>query len=128
MPLSAPVQRREAHHRSIEMKTFARDDGLYDVEGRLIDRKPFDFVRPSSQRAVPAGEPLHDLWIRMTLDDDYTVRAMEAASDTTPWALCRQAEDTLKVLVGHRVARGWSSLVKEKLRGAASCTHLMEML
>jgi hypothetical protein len=128
MPLSVPAARREAHHRSIEMKTFARDDGLYDAEARLTDRKPFDFVRPSSTRPVPAGEPLHDLWIRMTLDGEYTVCAVEAASDITPWGICNQAEETLQVLVGHRIARGWSALVKEKLRGAASCTHLMEML
>ena len=128
MPLATPSARREVHHRSIDMHAFARDDGLFDVEARLIDRKPFDYVRPSSPKAVLAGEPLHDLWVRLTLDDSFTVRAIEASSDVTPWVLCREAEATLQVLVGERVARGWSSKVKERLRGAAGCTHLMEML
>jgi len=129
MPLPDSPARREIHQRTIEMRAFARDDGLYDVEGRLLDSKPFDFVRPSApDRAVPAGEALHDLWVRLTLDSDYVVRNIVASSDTTPWAICKEAESTLKTLIGQRVAQGWSSVVKEKLRGAASCTHLMEML
>ncbi|MBU3740185.1 MAG: DUF2889 domain-containing protein [Rhodoferax sp.] len=128
MPLSPPESRREIHLRTIEMRAFARDDGLFDIEARLIDRKPFDFLRPSSPIPIPAGQSLHDLWIRMTLDNAYTVRAIGASSDVTPWSLCREAEATLQVLVGEQVARGWSSKVKERLRGAAGCTHLMEML
>ena len=128
MPLPSPSARREVHHRTIDMHTFARDDGLFDVEARLIDRKPFDYVRPSSALPVPAGQPLHDLWVRLTLDDGFTVLAIQGSSDVTPWALCKEAEATLQVLVGERVARGWSSRVKERLRGAAGCTHLMEML
>jgi hypothetical protein len=56
------------------------------------------------------------------------VRDIEAASDSTPWELCKGAQSTLKVLEGETVGRGWSSMVKPRLRGAASCTHLMEML
>jgi Protein of unknown function (DUF2889) len=128
MPLSAPAPRREVHHRVIDMQVYARDDGLFDVEARLIDRKPFDFVRPSSPIPVPAGQALHDLKVRLTLDKSFLVHAIEASSDVTPWGICRETEATLQVLVGERVARGWSSKVKERLRGAAGCTHLMEML
>ncbi|MCW5666254.1 MAG: DUF2889 domain-containing protein [Piscinibacter sp.] len=128
MPLPPPAARREVHQRTIEMQAFARADGLFDVEARLIDRKPFDFVRPSSPQPVPAGVPLHDLWVRLTVDGELTVRAIAAASDVTPWALCCEAEGTLQVLVGERLARGWSAKVKERLRSAAGCTHLMEML
>jgi hypothetical protein len=53
---------------------------------------------------------------------------MVASSDTTPYELCREAERTLTPLVGARVMAGWSSKVKATLRGAAGCTHLMEML
>lgn len=128
MPLSLPAARRGLHHRVIDMQTYAREDGLYDVEARLIDRKPFDYTRPSSPVPVPAGQPLHDLWLRVTVDGEYVVRQIEASSDVTPWEICKEAEQTLSVLVGERIARGWSSIVKERLRGAASCTHLMEML
>jgi hypothetical protein len=71
---------------------------------------------------------VHDISVRMTVDGDYVVRALEASSDVTPWPLCKEAESTLQALVGERIARGWSAKVKERLRGAASCTHIMEML
>lgn len=128
MPLKHPVNRRELHSRLIEMQTYLRDDGLYDVEASLVDRKPFAFLRASSPTPVPAGQPLHDLWLRLTLDDDYVVKFIEASSDVTPWEICKEAEQTLSVLIGERVARGWSSIVKERLRGASGCTHLTEML
>jgi hypothetical protein len=128
MPLSEPVARREIHHRVVDMRTYARDDGLYDVEARLVDRKPFPFKRPSQPEPIPAGMPLHDLWIRVTVDEGSTVRAIEASSDVTPWGICKEAGAPLQGLVGERIARGWSSRVKELLRGASGCTHLMEML
>ena len=128
MPLSQPAARSGVHRRIIDMQAYAREDGLFDVEAHLVDTKPFDFVRTNSLNHIPAGQPLHDLWIRMTVTSDYTVRAIEAASDITPYAICKEAEKTLSVLVGERLVRGWSAKVKERLRGAASCTHLMEML
>ena len=128
MPLTEPDARREIHSRVIDMKAYERDDGMYDVESHLVDRKPFAFTRFSTPQPWPAGMPLHDLRIRVTLDRDLVVRAIEASSDMTPHGICKEAERTLSVLVGERIARGWTSLVKERLRGAASCTHLMEML
>ena len=110
------------------MRVFARDNGLYDVEAHLVDRKAFPFTRSGNPVPVPAGQALHDLWVRLTVDAQYVVHAIEASSDVTPFALCREAEATLAVLVGEKVARGWSTKVKERLRGASGCTHLMEML
>ena len=127
MPLSAPPARRKIHRRVIEMEAYQREDGLFEVEGHLVDTKPFDFDRVL-QGIVPAGQPLHDLWIRLTVDAGRVVRAIEASSGRTPFGICKEAEATLQVLVGERIARGWSAVVKERLRGAASCTHLMEML
>jgi len=42
--------------------------------------------------------------------------------------VCKEAENTLSFLVGKQIAKGWSNLVKENLRGSAGCTHLAEML
>lgn len=110
------------------MRAYARDDGLYDVEAHLVDTKPFLFERVSRQMSVPPGQALHDLWLRLTVDVDFVVRDICAASDITPYGVCKEAETTLRVLIGERIARGWSATVKQQLRGAASCTHLMEVL
>jgi Protein of unknown function (DUF2889) len=128
LPLSPSASRREIHHRIIDMKAYARDDGLYDVEAHLVDRKPFDLPRIASPIPLPAGQPIHDLWVRLTVDDQFVVRDIEAVSDVTPFDVCKKAESTLRSLIGERIASGWSSKVKERLRGSASCTHLMEML
>jgi len=128
MPLPPSSPRREIHHRSIDMRAYARDDGLYEVEARLIDTKPFPFERLGSPVPVPPGQHLHDLWVRLTVSADYVVQAVEASSDATPYGVCKEAEATLQVLVGERIVKGWSNTVKSRLRGVASCTHLMEML
>ncbi len=128
MPLSSAAPRREVHHRVIDMKAYAREDGLFDVEAHLVDRKPFTTVILGVSEPVPAGMPRHDLWIRLTVDDNYVVRDIEAASDTTPYGVCKETPSTLSAMVGVKIASGWSAKVKERLRGSASCTHLMEML
>ncbi|MCZ4313939.1 DUF2889 domain-containing protein [Comamonadaceae bacterium G21597-S1] len=128
MALSDPGARRELHHRFIDMRAYAREDGRYDVESHLVDRKPFEFRRFSATESTPAGQALHDFWLRVTIDGDLMVREIQAASHVTPFGICKEAEGTLSGLVGERIGRGWSAIVKERLRGAAGCTHLMEML
>jgi hypothetical protein len=128
MPLPAPRTRRDIHQRSITMQAYAREDGLFDIESHLVDTKPFAFKRAGGGAPWPPGAPLHDLWLRLTVDADFVVREVAAASDVTPFGVCKETERTLGVLVGERIGRGWASMVRDRLRGAASCTHLMEML
>jgi len=128
MSLSHPAPRREIHHRVIDMHGYLREDGLYDIEAHLVDTKPFPLALIGWPQPLPAGTPLHDLSIRLTIDAACVVKKIEASSDATPYPLCKEAESTLSVLVGERIAAGWSGIVKQKLRGPASCTHLMEML
>jgi hypothetical protein len=129
MPLPPPtVSRQDLHLRVIEMRGYAREDGLYDIEGRVVDRKPFDYaitVGPT----VAAGQPIHEMWVRLTIDDDFVVRDAVAASDATPYPECRDAAPSLKTMVGARImGGGWTRAVRERLGGAKSCTHLMEIL
>ena len=106
MPLSASTSRREIHRRVIDMKAYIRDDGLYDVESHLVDTKPFEFERIGSPSHCPpvvhcmisgSGSP----WTA-----PMSFGAIEASSDDTPYALCKEAESTLQVLVGEQIARG----------------------
>ena len=128
MPLPSTTEREELHHRTISMKVFRRKDGLYDVEAHLVDTKPFAFERVNRPDLLPAGQPLHDLWVRLVLDDEHTLHAVEAASDTTPFAICPKAGASLSVLVGERIGKGWSKVVRERLQRVDNCTHLVELL
>jgi hypothetical protein len=128
MPLPDPVDREAVHRRAIDLQAWRRRDGLYDIEAHLVDTKSAPFMRALNPEPIPAGEPLHDLWVRLVIDDHFLVHDAIAASDVTPFPVCREATGSLKVLVGECIGAGWSKLVKERLRGAAGCTHLMELL
>ncbi len=127
MPLPASVARTEMHKRTIEMRGYRRDDGLFDIEGRVVDTKA-DVLHRLGGGVTPANTPIHDMWIRLTVDDDLTVRDIVAVTDSTPFVVCREAVAPMAVIVGERIRPGWSNLVKSKLGGAAGCTHLMELL
>ena len=67
MPLPEPTSAREPlHRRAIEIRGYKRADGMYDVEAHLVDTKPYDFKLAAGVR--PAGEPVHDMWLRITVD------------------------------------------------------------
>ena len=127
MTLPAPAPRRLLHERRLEMHGYAREDGLFDIEGHLTDRKPFDFqVTFGPLRA--AGVAIHEMWVRLTIDSELLVREVAASSDHAPYRDCQGAPATLSALVGLRIGGGWKREIKERLGGARSCTHLVEML
>ena len=77
MPLSEPAPREDRHKRNLEMAGYLREDGLWDIEGHLRDVKGYDY--DSAWRGtVTAGMAVHDMWIRLTVDETLTIRAVEA--------------------------------------------------
>jgi hypothetical protein len=109
------------------MHGFERDDGLFEIEGRVTDLKSMPFVIPEGPTVEP-GKPIHDMWIRLVIDDEYIVHDVLAVSDATPYRMCPAAAANLKRINGVRIASGWSREVKARLGGAQCCTHLREML
>ena len=127
MPLSAPAPRKHLHTRAITVKGYTRDDGLWDIEGHMTDNKSYTFTN-NWRGTVPPEVPLHEMWVRLTLDDDYIVIDAEAVSDHTPLEICRSITPEYKKLKGLRVGPGWNRKVKELLGGTRGCTHLTELL
>ena len=126
MPLPPSVPRDELHLRRIEMRGYRRHDGLYDIEARITDTK--NSTLELSEKTVPAGEPIHDMWLRLVVDEELTVHDVVAVTDASPFPICPQAAGTLAVLKGLRIGPGWSRAVKERLRRSDNCTHLAELL
>jgi hypothetical protein len=122
------IERTELHHRQIDIRFFRRSDGLYEVEGRLLDRKSQAFRRALQDSETPAGTPLHDITVRLVVDENSLVHDASASYSAAPFALCSQAAQTLEPLKGLRVGAGWNKRVRELLGGAASCTHIVELL
>ena len=127
MALSEAAPRSKRHNRTLEMAGYQREDGLWDIEGHLRDIK--DYYFDSTWRGkVEAGTPVHDMWIRLTVDDTLTIRAVEASLDAGPHPICADITPNFKVLEGQRIAPGWFLNVKKLLGGAKGCVHMVDML
>lgn len=127
MPLSPPAEREPLHRRRVECRGYRRKDGLWDIDGHIVDVKTYSF--PNDFRGeIMAGEPLHEMWIRLTVDDDMVVRDIEAVTDASPYRMCPDITPAFAVLKGLRIAPGWTQAVKDRLGGPQGCTHLVELL
>lgn len=127
MPLTPAVERDLAHDRTIICRGWRRVDGMWDIEGHLVDTKTYGF--PNEFRGqVHAGEPIHDMWLRLTIDADLTVVDAEAATDAGPFPICPDITPNFKRLIGLTIGDGWRRAVRERLGGVEGCTHLVELL
>jgi len=127
MALTSPSPREALHNRRIECRGYRRADGLWDIEAHLVDTKTYAF--PNSERGmIAAGEPVHEMWLRVTVDDALTVTAVEAAMDAAPYRVCPEIAPAYAGLVGHTIGPGWSRTVRRLFGGTKGCRHLLEML
>lgn len=127
MALSPPAEREAMHHRKYDFTGYRRADGLWDIEGHMTDVKTYSFSN-DYRGTIETGEPLHDMWIRLTVDESLRVQDIEATTDASPYAICPAITPNFKRMIGARVGAGWRAAIREKLGGAEGCTHLVEML
>ena len=74
-----PAPRKHRHTRTISCEGYQREDGLWDIEARIVDTKPFAYREPfRGLREV--GDPVHDMAVRLTIDNDMVVRDIEVRS------------------------------------------------
>jgi hypothetical protein len=127
MSLSEPTASRQPlHRRTIEIVGYRRDDGLYDIEGRLLDRKDVDFT--VGGRVKPPGEAIHDMWLRITVDRELRIVDAAASTDAMPYpGSCDGITLDYAKLVGLSIGPGYLRHVKERLGGVHGCTHLTEL-
>ena len=127
-PGGVPEPRQEHFYtRTITCRGHCRSDGLWAIEGQLVDTRTYASVSAEG-RWSPPGEPIHDLRVTITVDDDYVIRAASAAVQESPFASCVDVTPFYSKLVGLRLATGFASAVRERLGGTAGCTHLNELL
>jgi hypothetical protein len=120
-------RRRLMHRRSVECVGYLRHDGLWEVEARLVDTKPFA-QRDRYRGELKAGDPVHDIALRLAVDDRMTIVEAETTMRATPYPTCIEVEPILQRLVGERIGKGWRELVRQKIGRLETCTHLSELL
>lgn len=127
MPLSPPVRRQHLHTRRVVCQGFFRDDGLWDIEGRITDEKSYDHANEWRGTLKP-GDFVHDMSIRLTVDEKFTIVDVEAVTDKSPYRMCGDIAPDFKKLIGLRIGGGFHRAVRERLGGIHGCTHIVELL
>jgi hypothetical protein len=127
MPLSAPVARQHLHTRLIECRGYFRADGLWDIEGHIKDNKTYAH-ESGHDRILSPDDPVHEMWIRLTVDETYLIHDVEAVSDHTPYRVCPEVTPNFKRLIGLKVSQGFHRAARERLGGREGCVHLVELL
>jgi hypothetical protein len=128
MPLPvSDVAREHTHTRRVRYEGYKRADGLWDIEAHLSDVKNHDFhLRTGVRRA---GQPVHDMWVRVTIDRRFNIVDALAASDAVPYpGGCEAAPPAYRKLVGLNLRKGFRARVQELFAGVRGCTHLSELL
>jgi hypothetical protein len=127
MPISPPAPRKRLHTRVVTFEGFARDDGLFDIEARLVDTKDHDFTLLSGVR--PRGEPVHEMTARVTIDRHCNIRDIEVRTDRMPYPdYCNRIESAYRKLVGANLVDGFRTALYEAMGGVKGCTHVTEVL
>lgn len=127
MGLSSPASRESLHTRSIQCHAFRREDGLWDIEGHLEDIKYYEVSFPD-RAVVHPEEPIHEMKLRITVDDDLLIHDAEAVMLHSPHNICPNITASYKKLIGLSIKSGWNHEVRNILGGVLGCTHLVDLL
>jgi hypothetical protein len=130
MGLPEAAEREKKHRRRIDCEGFLRRDGLWDIDVHMVDTRTYDCSYDEFHRdgLIRAGEPVHDMWLRFTIDLDFLIHDVQAASAQTPFPVCPRAAESMRDLIGLRIGGGWMKQVRERIGSDRSCTHLMDLL
>lgn len=128
MPLPpSDVIREATHTRAITIRGYKRADGLWDVEGHLTDSRINDVMLKSGLR--PAGQFIHSMWLRLTVDKLAEIKAVKATTDASPFAdTCGNITQAYGALVGLRIGAGFRKDVQRLFSGVLGCTHMTELI
>jgi hypothetical protein len=128
VPLTATASRKLAHTRVVTCHGYQRDDGLWDIEGRIVDTKPYRFKNRDRGGWIEADEALHDMSIRLTINLELEVIDVDAVIDGSPYTYCKSVVAVARNLIGLRIAPGWTQKSKIAMGSNRGCTHLTELL
>lgn len=125
LPPAAP-SRQLKHRRSIDVQIYSRGDGLWEVEAELRDTKTRDAPLAGGVRL--AGEPIHDMLLRLVVDERFNVVESGAHTRAMPYpGSCDDHGDAYGRLVGLNLLKGFRQDVRQRLGGVLGCTHITEL-
>ena len=107
MPLPVTdVERELRHTRRVRYEGYKRADGLWDIEAHLTDVKSHD--NPMKAGVRRAGQPIHEMWLRLTIDRHFNVLDASASSDAVPYpGGCETIAPAYRRLIGLESHQGF---------------------
>ena len=128
MPLPLTnVERELRHTRRVRYEGYKRADGLWDIEAHLLDTKNHDYQLKTGVRR--AGQGIHDMWLRVTIDRTMTILDAVTSSDAVPYpGGCESIAPAYRRLIGLNLMRGFRKATWELVGSTKGCTHLTELL
>lgn len=117
----------KAAQRTITVTTYKARSGRAVIEGRLVDCRFRDNFLLSGEMK-PAGD-FHDMIVRLLVDiATQTIEDVEVELVTVPRQECAEIDESLSVIKGVRISRGFTQKIKSLLGRARSCSHLRELV
>ena len=108
------------------MRVYSRGTGLWEVDATVRDVRTQDTATVTGM--LPAGQPIHDMLLRLVVDEQFNVIEAGARTDARPYpGACEDHGDTYGQLVGLNLMRGFRRAVRERVGGVKGCTHITEL-
>ncbi len=121
-----PVTRQRLHTRQVSCIGYLRSDGLFEIEGRLLDTKTMPSSTPFKD--IPTGTPYHQMVVIMTVDSEFVIQQLQALTEVGPTPYCAQVNAAYAGLKGVKIGPGFKKQVARVVGGTLGCTHLTELL
>ncbi len=119
--------RKAIHVRKLECTGYLRSDGRYDIEGQLIDTKPYRYALV--HRVLQPGEPLHHMKLVLTAGRDGEIHGAAAETLAAPYSgECHGILPAYAQLIGMRIQPGFVREVRRMFAGIEGCSHITELI
>lgn len=110
----------------MRIDAYARDDGLWDLEAVLVDTKYRDF--PLATGVRKAGDPVHEMLLKVTIDTRLNIVAARAESTWVPYpGYCDTIGPDYSALVGLNLLHDFRKQLQLRLGGVKGCSHITEL-
>ena len=80
------------------------------------------------EKSWQANEPIHQMLIRITIDEELVLQDIWVDMKAFPHAECPNAMDPMKKMIGAKIGSGWRKEIEKNLGEIRGCAHLRELL
>ena len=117
------IKDKPVHERSVKIRSYRVDDDRLIVEGILRDHQLIPGYRWDGERRPPGV--IHRIIVRL-LVGGWPLEILDAESEMPkiPHELCPTTLDSVRKIIGVKIASGFNSEIRKRLGGTRGCAHM----